>query len=92
MRQEEQLFMQREPVAKKKEKFLGVTLVPEKDMIFIVTKTERIKNDIMRAIMDERDFESKAKSIVFSIPVTDTAGMRLMEEIEESMHLTNNNT
>ncbi len=42
--------------------------------------------------MDEAGFESKAKSIVFSIPVTDTAGMRLMEEIEESMHLTNNNT
>ncbi|OKZ89780.1 MAG: transcriptional regulator [Eubacterium sp. 36_13] len=77
--------------AKKAEKFLGVTLVPEKDMIFIVTKTEN-KNDIMRAIMDEAGFESKAKSIVFSIPVTDTAGMRLMEEIEESMHLTNNNT
>ena len=79
--------MQREPVQKKQKNFS----VPEKDMIFIVTKTEN-KNDIMRAIMDEAGFESKAKSIVFSIPVTDTAGMRLMEEIEESMHLTNNNT
>ena len=39
--------------------------------------------NIMRAIMDEAGLKSKAKSIVFSIPVTDTAGMRLMEEIEE---------
>ncbi|MBQ8232006.1 MAG: P-II family nitrogen regulator [Lachnospiraceae bacterium] len=65
----------------KAEKFLGVTLVPEKEMIFIVVRKEQ-KNDIMRAIMDNAGLESKARSIVFSLPVTDTAGMRLMEEIE----------
>lgn len=64
------------------EKFLGVTLVPEKDMIFMVVKRE-IKNEIMRAIMDKAGLETKARSIVFSLPVTDTAGMRLMDEIEE---------
>ena len=31
--------------------------------------------------MDDAGLESKAKSIVFSLPVTSTAGMRLMEEI-----------
>lgn len=66
----------------KAEKFLGVTLVPEKEMIFIVVRRDQ-KNDIMRAIMDKAGLESKARSIVFSLPVTDTAGMRLMEEIEE---------
>ena len=65
----------------KAEKFMGVTLVPEKEMVFIVVNSER-KNDIMRAIMDEAGIESKARSIVFSLPVTDTAGMRLLEEIE----------
>lgn len=65
----------------KAEKFLGVTLVPEKEMVFIVVNRER-KNDIMRAIMEEAGLESKARSIVFSLPVTDTAGMRLLEEIE----------
>lgn len=65
------------------EKFLGVTLVPEKEMVFIVVRKEQ-KNDIMRAIMDKAGLESKARSIVFSLPVTDTAGMRLMEEIEEA--------
>ena len=65
------------------EKFLGVTLVPEKEMVFIVVRKEQ-KNDIMRAIMDKAGLESKARSIVFSLPVTDTAGMRLMEEMEEA--------
>lgn len=64
------------------EKFMGMTLVPEKEMIFIVVRSER-KNDIMRAIMDEAGPGTKAGAVVFSLPVTDTAGMRLIEEIEE---------
>ena len=64
------------------EKFLGVTLVPEREMVFIVVRSDR-KNDIMRSIMDEAGIDSKAGSIVFSLPVTDTAGMRLMEVTEE---------
>ena len=66
----------------KADKFLGVTLVPEKEMIFIVVKKNQ-KNNIMRAVMDKAGLETKARSIVFSLPVTDTAGMRLMEEMEE---------
>ena len=64
------------------EKFMGVTLVPEKEMIFIVVRKSQ-KNAIMRAIMDEAGIGTKAGAIVFSLPVTDTAGMRMMEEIEE---------
>jgi len=64
------------------EKFMGVTLVPEKEMVFIVVRTDR-KNAIMRSIMDEAGTGTKAGSIVFSLPVTDTAGMRLMEVTEE---------
>lgn len=67
----------------KAEKFLGVTLVPEKEMVFIVVKKSQ-KNDIMRAIMTQAGLDSKARSIVFSLPVTDTAGMRLIEDIEEN--------
>ena len=66
----------------KAEKFMGVTLVPEKEMVFIVVRKE-YKNNIMRAIMDQAGLDSKARSIVFSLPVTDTAGMRLMEEMEK---------
>lgn len=67
---------------KQAEKFLGVTLVPEKEMVFIVVRKDQ-KNDIMRSIMDEAGIGTKASSIVFSLPVTDTAGMRLMEALEE---------
>ncbi len=64
------------------EKFLGVTLAAEKEIIYIVIRKED-KNAIMRAIMDEAGMNSKAKSIVFSLPVTGTAGMRLLEEEKE---------
>lgn len=60
------------------EKFMGVSLAAEKEMIFIVAKKEQ-KNDIMKAVMEKAGMESKAKSIVFSLPVTDTAGLRLLE-------------
>jgi len=64
------------------EKFMGVTIAPEKEMLFIVVRRDQ-KNDIMRSIMDEAGTGTEARSIVFSLPVTDTAGMRMMEEIEE---------
>ena len=64
------------------EKFMGVSLVPEKEMVFIVVRSAQ-KNAIMRSIMDEAGTNTKAGSIVFSLPVTDTAGMRLMDELEE---------
>ena len=64
------------------EKFMGMTLVPEKEMIFIVVRKAQ-KNAVMRAIMDEAGTGTKAGAIVFSLPVTDTAGMRMMEEMEE---------
>lgn len=64
------------------EKFMGVTLVPEKEMLFIVAKKAE-KNDIMTAIMTKAGVGTKAGAIVFSLPVTDTAGMRLIEDLEE---------
>lgn len=68
--------------AQKAEKFLGVSLATEKEMIFMVVKQEG-KNKIMKAIMDQAGLHSKAKAIVFSLPVTETAGMRLIEDLEE---------
>ncbi len=61
------------------EKFMGVTLAAEKEMTFIVARKEE-KNGIMKAIMKQAGMESPAKAIVFSLPVTDTAGLRLIEE------------
>ena len=61
------------------EKFLGVSLVAEKELILMVVKTEK-KNEIVKAVMDEAGLESRARSVVFSLPVTSTAGLRLLEE------------
>jgi len=60
------------------QQFLGVTLAEEKDLILIVVRTE-MKNQIMRSIMENAGLESKAHSVIFSLPVTATAGLRLME-------------
>lgn len=61
------------------ERFLGVSIAAEKEMIFMVTRREG-KNAIMRAIMDQAGLATEARAIVFSLPVTETAGMRLLEE------------
>ena len=50
-------------------------------MLFIVTRKEQ-KNDIMSAIMQKAGTGSKAGAIVFSLPVTDTAGMRMIEDVD----------
>ena len=57
--------------------FMGVDLVNEKELVLIVSRTT-LKNQIMQAIMQGAD--PKAGAIVFSLPVTDTAGLRLLDE------------
>ena len=57
--------------------FMGVELVNEKELVLIVSRTAQ-KNAIMKAIMRKAD--PKAGAIVFSLPVTDTAGLRLLDE------------
>ena len=65
------------------EKFLGVSLVKEKEIVLIVVRTE-MRNDIMKAIMEEAGLRSKAQAIAFSLPVSSVAGMRLIEANQES--------
>ena len=65
------------------EQFLGFSLAAEKEIVLIVVPHEK-KNAIMRAIMDQAGLTSDAKAVVFSLPVTSTAGMRLMEMEQEA--------
>ena len=60
-------------------KFMGVTIADEKEIVYIVSKSNE-KNAIMKAIMENAGLNSKAKAICFSLPVTDTAGLRLLED------------
>lgn len=61
------------------ESFFGVSLASEKEIIFIVSKTSQ-RSNIMKAVMKDAGMDTKAKSIIFSLPVTETAGLRLMED------------
>lgn len=65
------------------EKFLGVSLASENELVLIVVK-HADKNNVMTAIMQEAGLETKAKAIVFSLPVTGTAGLRLQDLNEEN--------
>ena len=60
------------------EQFLGFSLASEKEIVLIVVPRAQ-KNAMMRAVMDQAGLASEAKAVVFSLPVTDTAGMRLTE-------------
>ena len=62
------------------QKFFGLSLADEKEMLFIVTQTTQ-KKDIMKAIMQKAGMESKAHSLVFSLPVTESAGFRFTDEV-----------
>ena len=64
------------------EKFMGISLATEKDVILIVSRSEK-KAAIMASILKDAGPDSRAKAICFSLPVTDTAGMRLSEEETE---------
>lgn len=60
-------------------KFFGVSISPEKEMIYIATrKCDRA--DIMRAIMEKAGPQTDAKAVVFSLPVEDIAGLTALME------------
>ena len=61
------------------EKFLGISLADEKEVILIVAKAEN-KAAIMRAIIEKAGAQSKAGAICFSLPVSSVAGLRHIEE------------
>lgn len=68
------------------EKFLGVTIAAEKEMVFIVTGCEQ-RPAIMKAIMTEAGFKTKAKTVVFSMPVSAVAGIGKEPVLDEEEEL-----
>lgn len=59
-------------------KFFGFSIASEKELHMIVTPAQG-RNHIMQAIMEKAGLESKAQSIVFSLPVSHAIGLRLPE-------------
>lgn len=62
------------------QRFFGLSLADEKEMLLIVANTEK-KKDIMKAIMQKAGVDSKAHALVFSLPVTESAGFRFTDEV-----------
>lgn len=63
---------------KQAEKFFGVPIHPEKEMLFILVKRED-RARIMEAIVEKNGLHTDAKTIVFSLPVNSVAGLPSVE-------------
>lgn len=61
------------------ERFLGVSLASEKDVVLIVVR-QADKAAVMKAIMAEAGLSSKAGTVLFTLPVRQVAGMRGLED------------
>jgi hypothetical protein len=64
-------------------KFFGCSISNEKEMVFIVCR-HACRNQIMKSIMGEAGIHSKAKSIVFSLPVASAEGLWILEHEQNS--------
>ena len=60
-------------------KFYGIMIADEKEMLYIVSPREN-RNAIMKAVTEAVGPETKAHTIVFSLPVAETAGFKLASE------------
>ena len=60
-------------------KFFGVSIAVEREMVFILARVED-KKPIMKAVMANAGIHSGAQSMTFSLPVSDIAGLRTLEE------------
>ena len=59
---------------KSKRQFLGFSIEPEKDVVLIVADN-KIKNDIMNAIVKETGLKTKGGGIIFSLPISEAIGL-----------------
>lgn len=68
---------------KEAEKFFGITIQPEKEMVFILARTDQ-KKAIMEAICREAGITTEGHGIVFSLPAEEVMGVaRMMREEED---------
>lgn len=54
--------------------FYGITLTPEKDMVYMVVDSAD-RDRIMKVIYEEAGLKSKGNGILFSLPITETVGL-----------------
>lgn len=65
------------------QKFLGIAIQPEKDLIFNVVRREE-KTKIMKAIAEAAGINTQGRGIIFSLPVDAAMGLSLPNLIEQT--------
>lgn len=65
----------------KAEQFVGISLLPEQEMLMILTKKERTQA-IMDALSEKVGLKTPACGVIFALPVDKTAGISADEEEE----------
>ena len=65
--------------ARQAQKFFGVSLADEKEVLLIVAKSTE-KAGIMRAVIRAHGPDTPAGTITFSLPISEVAGLRLLED------------
>ena len=66
----------------KAEQFIGISLMHEQELLFILTTREH-KLDIMKALSEKVGLKSEAGGVIFSLPVDRTAGIAVAQEAQE---------
>ena len=69
--------------ARDSEKFLGISLANEKDVVLIVADKAK-KSAIMKAIIEKAGPGTEAGAICFSLPVTNVEGLRRIDPDDEA--------
>ena len=70
-------------VAREKEAaFFGITIHAEKEILMMVVE-KPIRDNVLNALYKEMGMDQKAQGIVFSLPVSDVAGLVRLPETEE---------
>lgn len=64
------------------EKFFGMSIADEKEMILIVTEHDR-RTNIMKAVLAKAGQATEAHAICFSMPVDQIAGFSMLKELNE---------
>ena len=62
--------------------FFGITVHPEKEILMLVVE-KTVRNQILNALYTNMGMDKKAQGIVFSLPVSDVAGLAPLPEAKE---------
>lgn len=63
--------------------FFGITLHEEKEVLMLVVE-RAIRDQVLTALYKQMGMAKKARGIVFSLPVSDVAGIAMPREKEEN--------